>query len=273
MFLERLAHRPLIGAHRGARSLAPENTRLAFETARRCGADFVELDVQRTADGKLVVIHDDTPGRTSNAPLPDRPVWEYSWEELQALDAGSWFLRTDPFGTVASGDVRESDYPLVRQQRIALLSETLFFFSANQFPFNLEIKDQTYAPGDLSLVGDVLDTLESTGTWELALLSSFNPAYMAEAHYLEPNLPTALLVEGKHPDNPPELLRSLGCCAYHPDCAITDPEQVRTLKDAGFVVNVWTVNDTDVASPLLKAGADALITDWPQRMSAFFSRA
>ncbi len=171
---------------------------------------------------------------------------------------------------MASGDVRESDYPLVRQQRIALLSETLFFFSANQFPFNLEIKDQTNAPGDLSLVGDVLDTLESTGTWELALLSSFNPAYMAEVHYLEPNLPTALLVEDKHPDNLLERLHSLGVCAYHPDCAITDPEMVRTLKDAGFVVNLWTVNDTQVAAPLVAAGADALITDWPQRMTAFF---
>lgn len=271
MFLNRLTHRPLIGAHRGARSLAPENTRLAFECARRCGADFVELDVQRTADGRLVVIHDDTPGRTTNAPHPERSVCECTWSELQCLDAGSWFLQRDPFGTVSSGEVRENEYPLIRQQRIALLPEILFFFSANQFPFNLEIKNQPNAPGDLSLVGDVLDTLESTGTWKLALLSSFNPAYMAEAHYLEPNLPTALLVEDSHPENLLDTLRGLGVCAYHPDCAITEPDLVRTLKNAGFMVNLWTVNEPEKAKPLLEAGADALITDWPQRMTEYFS--
>lgn len=270
MFLDRLEHRPLIGAHRGARTLAPENTRLAFECARRCGADFVELDVQRTADGRLVVIHDDTPGRTSNASQPERPVWEYTWDELQNLDAGSWFLRTDPFGTVSSGEILESAYPLIRQQRIALLAEILFFFSANQYPFNLELKNQANAPDDLSLVADVLDTLESTGTLELALLSSFNPAYLTEAHYLEPDLPTALLVEGGHPDDLPNLLRRLGVSAYHPDCAITEPDLVRTVKQAGYMVNIWTVNEPQSVSKLLQAGADAFITDWPQRMTALF---
>ncbi len=93
---------------------------------------------------------------------------------------------------------------------------------------------------------------------------------MAEAHYLEPNLPTALLVEDAHPDHLVDFLHSLGVCAYHPACDITEPDLVRTVKDAGFMVNLWTVNEMHKASALLHAGADAFITDWPQRMISFF---
>lgn len=75
-------------AHRGASAYAPENTFAAFEKAVELGADFIELDIQITKDGKLAVIHDDKVDRTTNG---TGFVREYTMNELEQLDAGSWF--------------------------------------------------------------------------------------------------------------------------------------------------------------------------------------
>lgn len=88
--------RPAVIAHRGASFDAPESTRAAYLLAREQGADYLELDLQRTADGVLVAVHDDTLGRTSDVAerFPDRvdaPVSAFTLEELKSLDAGSWF--------------------------------------------------------------------------------------------------------------------------------------------------------------------------------------
>jgi len=90
-------------AHRGARSLAPENTISAARKALEVGADGWELDVQMSRDKKMVVIHDESLVRTSNVKeiFPHREPWlvrDFTLKELQELDFGSWFNETDPFG-------------------------------------------------------------------------------------------------------------------------------------------------------------------------------
>src|SRR5512139_1817621 len=83
-----ITHRPLVFAHRGAKRLAPENTLPAFEAAIRLGADGVELDVQYTSDGKLVIFHDLNLEKTSNG---TGRVTSHPLDELRELDAGSHF--------------------------------------------------------------------------------------------------------------------------------------------------------------------------------------
>lgn len=92
---------PTVMAHRGASYLAPEETALAYRLARACGADFLEADIQRTKDGVLIALHDDTLERTTNAKdlYPGRERLsprEFTWEELSLLDAGSWFNAKNP---------------------------------------------------------------------------------------------------------------------------------------------------------------------------------
>ena len=114
--------RRLVIAHRGARSLAPENTLAAAQAALEMGADLWEFDIEVSRDGELVLLHDETLSRTTDAAAryPDRAPWraaDFTWEEIRALDAGSWFLREDPFGTLASGTVpadRRESLPAVR---------------------------------------------------------------------------------------------------------------------------------------------------------------
>lgn len=282
MFFDRLPGAGYVCAHRGARSLAPENTLLAARAALEAGADFWELDVQRSADGALVVFHDDFLERTtdvsSRADLADRAPWavrDFTLAELRGLDAGSWFGAADPHGGIAAGEVSPEAVARMAGARIPTFRETLDFCREHGLPVNVEIKDQI-ADQAANQVGDrntdpgiaeqVLRELRESGTRDLVLVSSFNHDYLRTLHRLDPELPLAALVEERHPDDLPDYLRGLGVLGYHPDVEITDPELVRGLAARGFRVSPWTVNDADAALALLDAGGFAAITDYPQRL-------
>ncbi|NOQ42162.1 MAG: glycerophosphodiester phosphodiesterase [Desulfuromusa sp.] len=273
-FFERFSGTGYICAHRGARSIAPENTLLALEKSRNCDADLWETDIQATADGELILFHDHTLERTSDvvsrSEFSDRSPWtlaEFTFAELKKLDAGSWFLHSDPFKTIAKGEVSEDDFPAIKTQRISLLRDVLKDCRKYDFPVNLEIKDQTGTAADRIIVGKVLALLKATGTEQLVLISSSNHNYLRQAKQLNPAIATAALVKQNHPENLLAYLRDLGVDAYHPNQLITDSTLVRQLTAAGMRVNLWTVNDFDRAQYFIEAGATFICTDWPQRMA------
>lgn len=273
MFFDHLPGAGYVCAHRGARALAPENTMLAAEKCLKLGADFWELDIHKVADGALVVFHDDVLTRTTDiATRPefaDRAPWPthaFSLDELRRLDAGSWFIEADPHGTIAAGDVSGEDMDHMHGQRIPTLREALEFTRSNRFPVNIEIKDQQQAPGDMSIVADLLRMIRKTQTEDLVLVSSFNHDYLREMHRLAPHLPLAALVEDGHPQDIAAHLRTIGATGYHPCKEITDPELVRALADQGIRVAPFTVNDMDRALSLLRAGCFAIITDFPHTL-------
>jgi len=272
-FFDRFSATGYICAHRGARSIAPENTLLALEKSRNCGADLWEMDVQATADGELILFHDHTLELTTDVvthpEFSDRSPWnlsEFTFPELKKLDAGSWFLQSDPFETIANGEVPPDDFPSIRAQRIPLLRDILNACCKYDFPVNLEIKDQAGTAADGAIVGKVLNLLKETNTEQLVLLSSFNHDYLRQTKRLNPTISTAALVE-KHPENLLAYLRDLGVDAYHPDQLITDSTLIRQLTAAGMRVNLWTVNDLARAQYFIAAGATFVCTDWPQRMA------
>lgn len=269
MFYDRFTGAGYVCAHRGARALAPENTMMAVELGLALGADYWETDVHKVADGSLVIFHDDVLSRTSDASaraeFGGRAPWrthDFTFRELRRLDAGSWFLDRDPFGTVASGDVVPGDYEAIRNQRIPTLREALEFTRKHDFPMNIEIKDQVLSPGDLSIVADVLEMVRAIGADDLVLISSFNHDYLAEMRRLAPEMPLAALVEDAHPDNLVEYLRDLGAATYHPDEKLTDAVLVRELGASGIKVSPWTVNDMDRAMELIGFGCFGIITDF-----------
>jgi len=271
-FFNQLSTTGHICAHRGARSIAPENTWLAMEQARRCGADLWETDVQMTADGELILFHDATLERTTD--VADHPefadrslnVNEFTAAELETLDTGSWFLSTDPFKTVAAGDVAIELYPEIKGQRIPRLGDILKYCRNYNFPMNLEIKDQNGTAADNQIVGKVLDSLKNSQTEDLVLISSFNHNYLRQVKQLNPTIALAALVEDHHPENLLSYLHNLDVDAYHPDQLITDTALVQELVAAGMRVNLWTVNDSNQAKDYFVAGATFICTDWPQRL-------
>lgn len=269
MFYDRFTGAGYVCAHRGARSLAPENTMMAVELGLALGADFWETDVHKVADGSLVIFHDDVLSRTSNvgtcSEFGGRAPWrthDFTFTELRRLDAGSWFLDRDPFGTVASGDVPASDYETIRSQKIPTLREALEFTRKHDFPVNIEIKDQIQSPGDLSIVADVLEMVRTLGADDIVLISSFNHDYLREMRRLAPEMPLAALVEDEHPENLAAYLRDLGAATYHPDEKMTDEALVRELAANGIKVSPWTVNSMDRAMDLIGYGCFGIITDF-----------
>jgi glycerophosphoryl diester phosphodiesterase len=259
-------------AHRGARSLAPENTMPAARKAHEVGASGWELDVAMTADGELVLLHDDTLERTSDATqvYKDRQPWRvenFTLAELQQLDFGSWFVREDPFKQVAAGAVTPEEQAAIQGTQIPTLQEALEYTRAHQWFVNVEIKDATGTPADATIVKAVVDLIRELGMNELVLVSSFNHAYLKQVKALQPSLATGALVDKYQPD-PVTLVKELGAQAYHPSRKVINAEQIQALRQEGFAVYVWTVNDEDEMRELIAMGVSGIITDYPQLLGA-----
>jgi len=256
----------LIAAHRGFRSIRAENTMAAFEASiGRC--DFVELDVGFSRDGVPIIIHDDSLKRTSNVAEVEGfsapyAVVDYSYAELLQLDLSSWFLISDPFGTIAENDSLAQENRMLPIQRIPTLRETLSFFKRYHMPVNIEIKDMRGTLFDSVATAKTLELVRECSMEESVLISSFNHAYVAEAKALAPYISRAALQEHGHPQNLIAYLRELGVDCYHCELKIVTQALVRELTDAGITVNVYTVNTPEEKEQMFSWGVKSVFTDF-----------
>lgn len=266
---------PLNIAHRGARSLAPENTLAAALKGLEVGADMWELDIQMTADEELVVIHDSTLKRTSNVRevFPDRKPWlihEFTLDEIRLLDFGSWFSKKDPFGQIAAGMVAESDLARYVHQQAPTLAEALIFTQEHNWRVNLEIKDLGGNPDPDQVVKKILALVEGLDMLDSVLISSYNQTYLAQVRKVHPHVATGVLVS-KPPRRAEELLRQLGAQAYHPRLSAFRPTDIPVLRRQGCRIHVWNVNDRKNMERLVSAGVDGIFTDFPQLLTSVLS--
>jgi glycerophosphoryl diester phosphodiesterase len=264
-------NRPLNIAHRGARSVAPENTLLAARKGYELHADLWELDVAMTSDAELVVLHDETLKRTSNAKqlFPGQSPWNvdaFTLAELRTLDFGSWYVQTDPFKQIKAGAVSAEEQQTMQNTPIPTLREALLYTKENNWQVNVELKDLSGTPGDADVVERTVTLIQELDMVEQVIISSFNHSYLVRVKQANPDLKTAALIEKKVAD-PLKLLQDLDAQALNPSYKILgDLSVIRTLRDAGYDVNVWTVNDPALMIKLINAGASGIITDYPQRM-------
>lgn len=257
-------------AHRGARSLAPENTILAAKKGFEIGADLWELDVAMTKDGELVVIHDDTLERTSNAAevFSTRRPWnvvDFSFADLQTLDFGSWYNKTDPFGQIASGAVSTQDQQSFVGIKIPTLKEALKFTQDNNWKVNVEIKDHAGTFADATIVEKVVALIGEIGFEKSVMISSFNHDYVKRVKKANPAIKTAALTNAEVADWL-AIIKSTGADAYNPSVKYVKAEQVAAVRAAGKDVYVWTVNDEATMKSLIKMGVSGIFTDYPQRL-------
>jgi glycerophosphoryl diester phosphodiesterase len=242
--------RPLVFAHRGLSSIAPENTPAAFALARDMGIPGIELDVHLSADGGLPVIHDHSTSRVAGKALE---VERSSMKELAALDVGSW-----------KGEKWKGE-------RILALRE-LFEEFGDSFYFDIELKNRVSS--DYGLEGAVAaclrDAFSSKG--ELAgriLVSSFNPASLARFKYLAPAIPTAI-IWSSDAGVPPYLRHGEGRWIGKVDALKPRFDKVRRLSSfrwkrfGRYPVIPWTVDDEAEAKRLLALGCDGVISNRPQ---------
>lgn len=260
----------LIAAHRGFRAYYPENTLSSFQASvGRC--HFIELDIQMSKDFVPVVIHDSTLERTSDAKdqgehlgVQSLHVSDWTLNQLKTLDIGSWFWRTDPFGTLQKQRTTEEQLIQELPQRVMTLEEVLLHPALRKMPFNIEIKDHRGKRQNKQVTENVLDIIDKTNAAARVLISSFNHDYLVIAKDIAPGVSTAALQHRSHPKKLVEYLKSLRVAAYHPSDDITDASLIRKLRAAGMGVNVYTVNSTKRQQELFTMGATAVITDFPE---------
>jgi glycerophosphoryl diester phosphodiesterase len=266
----------LIAAHRGARSLAPENTLAAARAAFASGAGMWEIDVRMSRDGEPVVIHDRDLQRTSDAPskFPDRSPWlvgDFNLCDLKALDFGSWFAAADPFRQIAAGKVSLSSLAKYSGEPVLTLEEAILFTLRNDWLLNIEIKDLSGQPGHESIVQKVVDLVRSLGATEKVLISSFSHYYLAFVKRLDRAIKTGVLVN-RYQSDPIGLALDLDVFAYNPGLRAVQPRQIHRLKQKGFRVLVWVLNSPWLARTLFAMGADGVFTDFPQRFLTMNTR-
>jgi glycerophosphoryl diester phosphodiesterase len=219
-------------AHRGASGIAPENTLSAFQFAADMGADWLEMDVQRTRDGVLVVIHDTTVDRTTNG---HGRVVDLDLAQLGALDAGSWFS------------------PKFVDERIPTLREVLDLAREARIRVFPEIKQPGLYPG---IETQLVHALRAAGMDQCALVTSFDRGSLQRVHALAPSIPLALC-STVEPSTPPE-----GTVVLCPSVATTlaAPELVSRVHAAGLRVWPFTLDGDAQMQALIAIGVDGFVT-------------
>lgn len=236
---------PLWIAHRGAGTLAPENTLAAFEVGLARGYRMAECDVSLSADGIAFLLHDARLERTTSG----RGVaHRETWDRLVRLDAGAWHG------------------PRYVGEPLASLAALVALAQARGLALNLELKP---GPGDDERCGR-LAAAEALRLWTsqqpLPLLSSFSRPTLAAARDAAPALPRAHLFEQLSPDWL-DSARGLGCVAIVVQHQALDAAAIAAAHAVGLRVLAYTVNDAAVAERLLRAGIDGLITDAVDRFT------
>ncbi len=256
-------------AHRGARSLAPENTLKAAQIACETGADLWETDVAVTRDGHLVLFHDDTLLRCTDAekkfPLKASfRVEDFDLKEIRALDAGSYFVETDPFGQISQGNVgREAQTSFIGEP-IPLLEEGLTLTLEKNWTINLELKFFEGAAKDSYLPDHTLEIIRRTHIpLNRVIISSFHHPWLLRIMEKEPLLGVQALVGDN--DTDPLDFKDFFFSTYNANAVLIRPDQIRALKDRGKKINLFTVNDPRDFSRFSELGVDGIFTDFPQR--------
>jgi glycerophosphoryl diester phosphodiesterase len=231
---------PII-AHRGASARAPENTLAAIRLAATEGARWVEVDVKLSRDGVCILMHDDLLGRTTSG---RGEVAQYDLDELQRLDAGSWFSR------------RFAGEP------IPTLEQTLALCLELDLDLNLELKP---CPGRqhetaIRTVETLRQHWPAGRPWPL--ISSFAVASLEEARLQAPEMPRGLLI-GRPTRRGRDMLDRLDCVTLHCDARRVSRDLVSRLAATGRPVLCYTVNDPHRARRLLEMGVASIITDRP----------
>lgn len=259
-------------AHRGARSLAPENTLMAARRGFDCGAHLWETDLAVSRDEALILFHDDRLERTTNvaACYPDRietSVTAFALEELRRLDAGSWFVDTDPFGQIAAGVVGPAEQQACRQAIIPTLEEAFVFTRDLGWRINLELKRLPPPMAAFPVVARVLAMIDRVGlALEDIVLSSFNHAWLHEVQTRQPAIGVQALV-GYEKSGPLEW-GDMSFGSYNVRSTLISADKVRARVASGLMINLFTVNDETAMRQFAAAGAAGLITDFPQRLAA-----
>lgn len=230
------ARRPLVFGHRGAMASAPMNTLAAFQLAFDQGADGVELDAHLSGDGQIIVLHDFSVDATTDG---RGQAADMTLAELKQLDAGAWFA---------------ADFA---GERIPTLGEVFAAFNEKLY-FNVELK--SHSADDGALAEAAADCIRHHGMTAQTLVSSFDARLLLQFNAICPEVMLGYL---HGPYQPSALMDQAPHQARHPWHDLIDAAYMRWARDAGYLVNAWTVNDAQRVRTLKDLGVNGIIADSP----------
>ncbi|WP_202511996.1 glycerophosphodiester phosphodiesterase family protein [Streptomyces sp. SID3343] len=224
-------------AHRGAPTLAPENTLPSDEAARQGGATWIENDVQPSRDGVPHIMHDATVDRTTNG---TGRITELTTDQLATLDAGARFA------------------PGFAGTRVPTLRDQLLDLRTRGGRLLLEIKDRQ----SREQIARIVDEVRTSGMDDRVFVQSFDAQSLRITRELAPELPLGLLSVPGGAD-PIALAEELRLTSYNPSFGefVNRPKLVARLHAVGVAVMVWTVDDPEQWATLDAAGVDGIITN------------
>lgn len=250
LVIESILAQPLVFAHRGASAYAPENTIAAFELAIELDADALELDLRQTKDSVLVVLHDADVNRTTNGKGNAK---NFTFEELQKLDAGSWF------------DKKFSDEKIPSlQEVIDLLDDSTIII--------IELKEgNEIYPG---IEERVVELVQQNKIEAQTILKSFDPNVLERLRILEPGIPLLYVYAVRIPWLGMIIDRGVTFdSVYDLDVEYLQPHRfflsksfVDDAHSKGYKIISWGVNSTEAINESLDYGVDGIETDYPDKV-------
>ena len=221
-------------AHRGAKGYEPENTLQSFQKALDLNADGIELDVHLSADGHIMVIHDETIDRTTN---------------------GKGFVNTLSLHELKS-------FSIDGQYRIPTLNE-VFDLTDKKCLINIELKGVGTSGKVVALIEEYISN--KNWNYEHFIISSFEWNYLEEVQNLNPKIAIGVLTE-ENLDTALAFAEKIKARAIHPDYHLLNQENTKKIQEKGFLVLPWTVDSDDDIQRIKSYSVDGIISDFPDRL-------
>ncbi|CAI9388915.1 MULTISPECIES: glycerophosphodiester phosphodiesterase [Bacillaceae] len=227
-----------IFAHRGYSSQYPENTMKAFEEAEKAKADGIEIDIQMTKDGEVVIIHDEKVDRTTNGL---GYVQELSYKGLRSLNAGHRFKN-------------------IGKEAIPTLIELFDWMQDNTITCNIEMKNNKIPYKGME--EKTIELIRKYGFEKRIIFSSFNHYSLVHSYRIAPEIETApLLSDGIY--QPWIYANAIGAKGFHPNYKRINQEIIQSSIEKNIKVRAYTVNSPKAMRALINEGISAIITDEP----------
>ncbi|WP_165972440.1 glycerophosphodiester phosphodiesterase [Paenibacillus piri] len=226
-------------AHRGASQYAPENTMAAFYKSLEMGANGLETDLRKSKDGVIILHHDEQLERTTNG--TGRPS-DYTWKQLQMLDAGSWFSE------------------MYRGERLVSFDTFLYVFGGKPIHLALEMKES-------GIENEVIQILkEHEELMEKVTITSFDFEILQTIRQRHDSVRLGHLVR-QWDEEHLKRLQEIGVIQICPPAETVTPEGVRLLKQHGFEVRAWKVVNESMMKHCLRSGVDGMTINYPDKLN------
>ena len=225
-------------AHRGASAYAPENTMTSFRKALQLGANGIELDLQQTKDGKIVVFHDNEIDKKSNG---KGKISDYTYKELLDFDFGSWF------------DLK------FKNEKIVLFEDFAKEFLSKKLTFAIELKQE-------GIEKDTLDIIKKYATHDDIYITSFNYKALENMRKIDSNIKLSWLIKENINKNNIDKLLKINGTQICPKADNVTRDDIELANKSGLRVRLWGVSNEKIIENVYKLDIDGMTVNFPDKL-------